>query len=166
MVEEYRIEKIHRKCASCGREFRYGEDLYTAVVTEDDRFLRKDYCLECWKPSPDEIFSYWKSTFPEKARPNIEDMGKVQTFFDRLLRREDDGENLDGVRFFTALVLVRKKRLRLLGTRSEGGAEWIRVEKVWDGEKVDIRDPGIEEDQLDRIREQMEQLFEMELSAA
>lgn len=165
MEEEYRIERVHRTCGRCGREFRDGEPLFTAILpSPENRFIRQDYCEPCWSPDPSRVFSYWRSEYPTRSKPSIEDMSKVQRFFDRLLRKQEEG--LEGVTFFTALVLVRKKKLRLLGTRSEGTQEWLRLEKVWDGERVEILDPGIEEAQIDKIRRDMERLFEMELAPA
>jgi hypothetical protein len=70
----------------------------------------------------------------------------------------------DGVKFFTALVLLRKKRVRLHGTKVTDQGALLRVEKIWDGESVDLVDPGINEEKLAEIRAQMEQLFEMELT--
>jgi hypothetical protein len=166
MQEVLKIERVHKVCAGCAREFVHGEEVISAVASSaEEQLVRKDYCLACWARPPQEIFSYWRTLYPEKSKPNIEDMDKVQKFFDKLLEKPDPTPEIEGVKFFTALVLARKKRLKLLGSRQEGDRAWIRVEKAWDGEKAEVPDPGITEEQIAQIRADMERLFEMELSA-
>lgn len=164
MQETLKIEKIHRTCAACGKEFSFGEEIVSAVRQIDEQLARQDYCLACWGKPPADVFSYWRAMFPVKSKPDIEDMEKVQKFFDKLLGKQEATPEIDGVKFFTALVLARKKRLKLLGTRRQDDRAFLQVEKGWDGEKVEIPDPGITEEQIDSIRKNMEALFEMELS--
>jgi len=162
--EVLKIEKVRRDCSGCNKEFANGEEIVSAVREVQEQLTRQDFCLACWKRPPEDVFSYWKAVFPEKSKPNIEDMEKVQKFFDRLLQKAEDTPEVDGVKFFAALVLARKKRLKLLGTRREGERTLLQVEKGWDGERVEIPDPGVTEEQIDQIRQNMERLFEMELS--
>jgi len=164
MQEALKIEKIHRVCAGCRKEFAYGEEIVSAVREVEEQLLRQDYCLVCWKKPPEDVFSYWRGIFPEKSKPNIEDMDKVQKFFDKLLAKPETTPEIDGVKFFAALVLARKKRLKLMGTRRHEEKTLIQVEKLWDGERAEIPDPGITEEQIAGIRQSMEKLFEMELS--
>jgi hypothetical protein len=165
MQETIKIERIHRTCSGCGKEFAYGEEIVSTVRQIEEQLARQDYCLACWKREPPtDAFSYWRGIFPVKSKPDIEDMEKVQKFFDRLLLKEETTPEIDGVKFFTALVLARKKRLKLLGTRRQEERAFLQVEKGWDGEKAEIPDPGITEEQIETIRRNMETLFEMELS--
>jgi hypothetical protein len=166
MPEVLKIEKIRRICNRCQKEFVYGDEVVSAVLSVEEELARQDFCLDCWKKPPDEVFSYWRAIFPEKAKPNIEDMDKVQVFLDKLLEKTDTTPQIDGVKFFAALVLARKKRVKLLGTRVKDGQEWLLIEKNWDGEKVEIADPGINEEQIEEIRRSMESLFEIELSGS
>jgi len=39
----------------------------------------------------------------------------------------------------------------------------LRVEKSWDGETIEIADPPISDAELDALRQQMEQIFEIEI---
>jgi hypothetical protein len=165
--EEYKFDRIHRSCHLCKNEFKSGERFVSAVVLNaQELFERIDFCAGCWPWHPDQVFSYWEGVFPYREKPRLQDMEKVQKFFDRLLAKQEEGSRLDGVRFFTALVLMRKKRVKLTGTKTTESGAILRFEKGWDGESVDIPDPGITDEKLEEIRSQMEQLFEMELDAA
>lgn len=167
MPEEYKIEKLKRVCNLCQKEFKSGDKLISAVVeNEQQQLARLDFCRDCWPKRPATVFSYWELSFPFRDKPKLEDMEKVQKFFDRILAKTDAGAQYDGVKFFTALVLLRKKRVKLHGTKTTDTGAVLRVEKTWDGETVDLVDPGITEEKLAEIRAQMEQLFEMELQAA
>ena len=162
MVEEYKIDRLKRICCVCQKEFQSGNKLISAVLeNEQQQLVRQDYCPECWPKHP-EVFSYWELKFPFREKPKLEDMEKVQKFFDKMLQKTE--AQYDGVKFFTALVLLRKKRVRLHGTKTTDQGAMLRVEKIWDGESVDLVDPGINEEKLAEIRAQMEQLFDMEFS--
>ena len=39
----------------------------------------------------------------------------------------------------------------------------LRIEKIWDGEAVEIADPVVADTELQALKEQMEQLFVVEL---
>jgi hypothetical protein len=157
MIDQYKIERLQKACNGCQKEFHSGDRLVSAVTENDKQELeRVNLCRDCWPKRSQEVFSYWDVVYPRREKPKIQDMDKVQKFFDRILKKPEP--QYDGVRFFTALVLMRKKRVRLLGT---GGAV-LKFEKSWDGEIVEIPDPGVTEEKLAEIRAQMEQLFEME----
>jgi hypothetical protein len=165
MGEEYKIDRIRRACAGCQREFKSGDTVVSAVAQVDEALVRQDFCKACWPKHAQDVFGSWERPFPYHEKPKLEDMDKVQKFFDRILRKPEPSPALEGVKFFTGLVLLRKKRVKLLGTRTEGETSWLRLEKAWDGEVVEVQDPGITEEKLAEIRQNMEQLFEMELNA-
>jgi hypothetical protein len=161
--EEYKFERIRPVCTVCRAEFKSGDRITSAVAlaSEQEQFVRLDFCASCWPKRTQEIFSYWERVFPRREKPKLQDMEKVQKFFDRLLQKPDP--QFDGVRFFTALVLMRKKRVKLQATKTTESGAVLRFEKTWDGETVDLADPGINDEKLAEIRAQMEQLFEMQL---
>ena len=63
------------------------------------------------------------------------------------------------ITYLTALLLARKRRIRLAGSKDGK----LRIEKTWHGEACEIADPLITDDELESLKQQMEQLFVVEL---
>lgn len=164
-MNDYRIGKVARQCSKCNAPFTNGTIVLSTIVKEEDDFVRRDACPSCRDSVEGDIFSSWEFVYPFPEKPNIQDMEKVSRFFDKLLARPDPTGSHEPVKFFTALLLLRKKRLRLLGTRATERGQVLRFEKAWDAETVEVADVGISEEKLAEIRASMEQLFQMELSA-
>jgi len=82
---------------------------------------RRDYCADAWSGPPAEAFSFWSGRIPEpevKRLPPI-DTDLLLDCFQRLAGQDDP----DRVRFryIVALLLVRRKKLRLIDSESAVG---------------------------------------------
>jgi hypothetical protein len=159
--EDWKISRRGRACSVCQREFRSEEELYSGIAELEGRFERRDVCLPCWASKP-ALFSFWRTRMPRKEQKRLEDVNAMQEFFKRLLERPTEDPVRHKITYLTALLLSRKRRLKLAG--SSGGR--LRIEKGWDGETVDIVDPAIAEAELADLRNHMELLFTMELGDA
>jgi hypothetical protein len=82
-------------------------------------------------------------------------------FFKKLLERPSDDPSRQKITYLTALLLARKRRVRLAGSKDGK----LRIEKTWDGEAAEIADPVIADTELEALKEQMEQLFVVELDS-
>lgn len=157
-AEEWKIARRGRACSVCGRAFESEEEHYSGIAEVESRFERRDVCLGCWDRRP-ELFSFWKTRMPRLERRRLEDVGAMQEFFKRLLEKPSDDPARAKIAYLTALLLARKRRVRLLGSRDGR----LRLEKSWDGEAVEIPDPPISDAELEDLRRQMEALFDIEL---
>jgi len=157
-AEEWKIQKRGRGCSACGRTFRSEEEHYSGIVEVEARFERRDLCEECWKGRP-ELFSFWKTRMPRLSERRLEDVAAMVDFFKKLVEKPSEDPARQKITYLTALLLARKRRLKLAASRA--GA--LRIEKSWDGETIEIADPPISDDELEALRLQMEQLFEIEI---
>jgi hypothetical protein len=96
---------------------------------------------------------------PRREVKRLEDINAMQEFFKKLLEKPSDDANRQKVTYLTALLLARKRRLRLTGSKDGR----LRIEKSWDGESTEIADPMIADTELETLKQQMEQLFVVEL---
>jgi hypothetical protein len=159
-AEEWKISKRGRSCSVCQREFRSEEVLYSGIAETEGKFARRDVCVPCWDRKP-ELFSFWKTQMPRREVKRLEDVNAMQEFFKRLLEKPSEDPARHKVTYLTALLLARKRRLRLAGSKDGK----LRIEKGWDGEAAEIVDPVIADDEIETLKQQMEQLFVVELDS-
>lgn len=157
-AEEWKISKRGRSCSVCQREFRSEEVLYSGIAEIENRFERRDVCVPCWDKKP-ELFSFWKGQMPKREVKRLEDINAMQEFFKKLLEKPSEDPSRQKVTYLTALLLARKRRIRLCGSKDGK----LRIEKTWDGEATEIADPMIADTELEALKQQMEQLFVVEL---
>ncbi|MBV8879904.1 MAG: hypothetical protein JO332_08080 [Planctomycetaceae bacterium] len=159
-AEEWKISKRGRSCSVCQREFRSEEILYSGIAEIEGKFARRDVCVPCWGRKP-ELFSFWKTRMPKREVKRLEDINAMQEFFKRLLEKPTEDPARHKITYLTALLLARKRRVRLAGSKDGK----LRIEKTWDGEAAEIVDPVIADTELEALKQQMEQLFVVELDA-
>ncbi|HVR86917.1 MAG TPA: hypothetical protein VMU54_21515 [Planctomycetota bacterium] len=157
-AEEWKISKRSRSCSVCQREFRSEEFLYSGIAEVDGKFTRRDVCVPCWDKKP-ELFSFWKTQMPRREVKRLEDLNAMQEFFKKLLEKPSEDPSRHKITYLTALLLARKRRIRLAGSKDGK----LRIEKSWDGEATEIVDPVIADTELETLKDQMEQLFVVEL---
>jgi hypothetical protein len=157
-TEEWKISKRGRSCSVCQREFRSEEVLYSGIAETEGKFARRDVCVPCWGQKP-ELFSFWKTRMPRREVKRLEDINAMQEFFKKLLEKPSEDPARQKITYLTALLLARKRRLRLAGSKNG----LLRIEKTWDGEATEIADPVIADAELEALKQQMESLFVVEL---
>jgi len=158
--EEWKIHKRGKSCSACQRPFRSEEEHYSGIIEIESRFERRDVCLTCWAGKP-ELFSFWKTRTPKRQEKRLEDINAMQDFFKKLIEKPSEDPGRQKITYLTALLLARKRRLKLAGSKDGK----LRIEKGWDGETTEIVDPPISDGELESLKQQMEQLFEIEFSA-
>jgi hypothetical protein len=162
---EYRIGASARKCQACERVFCVGDEYFSAVAEtkEDDLFERRDLCPACWKPEA-AYFSFWKTrvSVPEQAQthgPRI-DMGRLLQLFEHLAESPD--EKAQRFRYVLALVLMRKRRMRILESkRLPGGGEKLTLREVGTGRTHEIACPSISEEEIRSVADRLREILDM-----
>ena len=133
---------------------------------EDEGFDRFDYCVSAWESGvrPDLLFSYWRYTVPEAGKkPDIViDDEVLVDLFERLA--DDEKPQRIAFRYILALVLLRKRKLRLVGREEfEGGELWLLRFKGTEGDPVQVKNPGIAEEEIQDLSEQLGEILQGDL---
>jgi hypothetical protein len=162
MDKIWKLEKLGKICTECKKNFNRGDKIASSIFEKDGKFLRQDYCLDCWKTLKPASFSYWLSTYPEPKESKLKDPGLLIEFFKRLL--QEDAPVYEKVKFFTALMLLRKRKLKLLQTLTKDNKMFMQFEKIWDAETVEIAIPCIKDDEIIQIKDQLQHLFDEKLT--
>lgn len=167
MAETWRIARSSRTCAHSGKPIEPGEAFYSALVERDDSFERIDFSVESWPEVPkDDFFSYWKGKAADDASEKKQpvDYERLLAFFDNLEGAAEPGKRL--LRYVLALVLVRRRRLRLDDmSQTEAGEDRLLVyDRRAGGRMLEIVAPEAGRDELEKTQEKLNQLFDCDFS--
>jgi hypothetical protein len=163
---EYKVETSSRQCSRCDRRFAVGDEYYSAVTetAEEDRLARCDFCPACWAPA-DAYFSFWKTRVPEPkeepAGPRFIDLERLLAVFERLADAEDpQGQRF---RYVLALVLMRKRRLRLVSSRRLAGrrGEELTLRQVGLDREHTVTSPGLSEEEILSVAGRLREILDM-----
>ena len=155
-------------CAATGKPL-LEETLAMAALCDretDEGFDRVDYSIEAWERGnrPDRLFSHWRYTVPEVGKkPDILiDDTVLVDLFERL--SDDERPQRIAFRYILALVLLRKRKLQLVGREEiEGGELWNLRFKGADGDPIQVKNPGIAEEEIQDLSEQLGEILQGDL---
>jgi hypothetical protein len=118
---DYQIQTNTRRCALSGRALEPGDRYFSVLLDTGGSLERRDYCADVWSGPPAEAFSFWSGriALPEVRRLPPIDTELLMECFQRLAG-QDDRERVR-FRYIVALLLVRRKKLRLLDSEGTGG---------------------------------------------
>ena len=154
-MTDYQIQPNTRRCSITGRELKPGERVYSVLLEEAGKFVRKDYGADAWQGPPAEAFSFWASRVvaPDtKKRPPIDD----EMLLDCFARLEDQlEESRVRFRYVLALLLMRRKRLRLDEARTENGQEVLLFRCARTGVKYAVVNPQLSDEELETVQDEV-----------
>lgn len=159
MSSDWKMPRRGEQCCGCGRPFEPGQVLRAALYPGDEGYERRDYCPACPPPAEPAPVGCWKTRCAPPATRKLApfDREAVYGFFERLA--DADGPQQVQFRFVLALLLWRKKVLRLERTDSAGGREVWAFVAPRTGAVHEVVRPGLDEAQLDRLSGQLEMLL-------
>ncbi len=157
--EEWKIEKRRTACAACSRAFGSEERHVSSIVETEGRFARRDVCLPCWEKQQEKPFSFWITVSPRHEQRTLENIEAMTDFFRKLVASPSDEPTRGKIAYLTALLLMRKRRVKSLGSRVREGRSWLVLEKSWDGETLEIPEPAVSDEELAPLKAEMEALF-------
>ena len=167
---EWKIAKSSLACALCDSKLGIGATYFSALFEQPvtaqtaEGFERRDYCPECFaQHKPEGLYSFWRTIVqePDEAgqpkRPAM-DPEAVLDFFRRLAA--DESQDKRGFRYVLALMLTRKKILKLQDQRVEAdGTAVLEFSLRRGGETFEVIPPDLSEAELDSISSELGQLL-------
>jgi hypothetical protein len=183
--KDWKIERSTRRCCACKTGFEIKQKYYSAIYPlAGAGMLRRDFCLSCWPKyregdvPPLEIpqegqapvvtsgpyMSYWKTSVPEPKQKEKRLEFNPQVAF-AVFQQSTDGEtspDKERLRFILALSLVRHKVLKLRTIERREKESWmILTDKA--KTRYEVRDPGISEQEMLSLMQNIGKLLEMPL---
>ncbi len=158
-MAEYRIAKRARVCARSGAVFKPGSVVVSVIFLGQDGFERHDVTEECFE-GDDRAFSFWRTRVPESLDEQRRlDLNLAREFLTRLLAEE--AEERAGLAYALVLLLSRKRRIRIVGSRREGERELLQVRwpSTEDEEPIEVAVPPMDDEEVERVQAELERLF-------
>lgn len=162
----YDIGRSSGQCAATGAALVPGEFAVAALIENesDGALSRLDYSISAWESSarPDRLFCFWRRRIPEpnvKPKPFIDDK-ELLALFERLA--EAEGDRGLAFRFVLALLLIRNRLLRQVGSSKKGDRHALLViPKGAGGEipPIEVIDPGMTPQAIDAVTEEFERVL-------
>ncbi|MHC4479912.1 MAG: hypothetical protein ACYS1C_02950 [Planctomycetota bacterium] len=162
MFETWSITKSKGACCVCEGEFAPNRPFFSCLLQEQAEFVRRDYCADCWGTDlPERPFCFWRSRQAPASETRSVDTGLMLEFFDRLQRPGTAQEG--SFRFVLALYLMRRKELKLREVSRADGAETLVLERRSSGEKVEVGNPGLSEQEITQTAARLSELLDAAL---
>ncbi len=174
-MAEWQISKSTKKCSGCQKTFEANASFYSALVCETinqkEQLSRQDYCPACWNPESKNFFSFWQTHLIIKNKPKTAKEVLID-FFDNLFASNNQ-EQTDQVSikpdmkpkvtYLFALILLRKKILKLKSELNKNDQEYLVLERSSDNKTYEVPNLNITPDELIPLKNEFERLFEFEI---
>jgi hypothetical protein len=154
-MTDYQIDANSCRCAASGRALRAGERVYTVLLDEGGKFVRRDFGAESWQGPPANAFSFWAGRVPardDQRRPPIDDELLLQCF--HRLAGETEPRRIN-FRYVVALLLMRRKRLKFEEARVEDAQEVLCLRCPRTRELHKVVNPGLSDDHMAQVQEEV-----------
>jgi len=172
----YPISRSTGQCSATGAALAIGQP-YIAVLVEREVLPataatgmvleRLDYSMEAWdsgKRPPQRLFAHWKSHYSEAVptkKPLLGDDELIDLF--EQLAEATEHKQL-AFRYVLALLLIRRRLLRMMGNKPKKGddpAYMLVLPKGSSGETppLPVIDPGLDDAAISEVIEQVGQII-------
>ena len=157
---EWKFSKRQPACAVCARPFEEGEAHVSALLVQSEQVAREEACLACWKQRDGrEALFWWRTRHSLQKRTGLAlDLEALEALFVRLEDRKEIA--LLELRYVIALILMRKRRIKIERIERDGERERLvvsrpRREGLYSVEVFDFDGPKIEE-----LRRRLQEVLE------
>lgn len=166
-MNDWNIQSRARACQTCGNPFADQEPYHTLLFEQRSGFERLDVCGTCWSEQHQHgaadrkgYVSHWQGVFsvPPAAPPDPIQRDNAESLLRRLTERNQPA--WQPAAFILAVMLERKRALKIRETlRSEGRRIFV-YELPRSGELFTVPDPQLRLDQLEQVQRDVAHLLE------
>ena len=158
-MNEWNIQARSHVCQSCEKPFADEEVCQTLLLEERHQYIRMDVCRQCWETQYGEgtadrkgFISQWQSIYhPPPAAPP--EAIRRETAEDLLRKLIAANQPKDGpVCFILAVMLERKRILKVKEQFQRDGARVFIYEQPRTGDIFTITDPNLRMDELEEVQ--------------
>jgi hypothetical protein len=153
MLLDFDIASASRQCAVSGRTFAPGETYFSLLQFNEGAAERRDVSSEAWQGPPEGAFAWWKSQAPhaDAARPKLAPQDVLLNLFAELAEKPQELE----FRYVLALLLIRRKLLKLEDARRDDGHEMMLLDCPKLGQQFELPVPVLAPDRIEQLQSRM-----------
>lgn len=164
-MNEWNIQSRAHACEACQQPFADKQAYHTLLLDAAPDLRRSDVCELCWQkqlvaePSPQGLISRWQGTY-EAPAPVVEAIQKenAETLLKKLIELNDPRYVPAG--FILAVMLERKRILKVKEQIVRDGKRTIIYEQPKTGDVLTITDPDLHLNQLEAVQRDVADLLE------
>jgi len=152
---DYETPRSTMHCAATGRELQENETYWSVVYDRPEGLERLDYCEEAWQGPPADALCVWRTRVPVKEqeqKPLVDTSVMLDVFCG--LQEQDDPDKIN-FRYILALLLMRKRILKLEDTCREDDREFLVVSCRQTESTYRVLDPHLTEDRIAGVQQQV-----------
>jgi hypothetical protein len=152
---DYQLKPIAKTCARTGAKLLPGDVCYSVVIPKGSEWERVDFSREAWKGPPEGALGFWKCTVPApvESKRRALDPDALLRHFEQLC--EDTSPAWDQFRYVLALLLVQRRRLRITGTREDGGISFLELCGVQGEGPFEVREQQLKPDEIEALEREL-----------
>jgi len=167
---DWNIQSRAHACQVSARPFATGETYHTLLVYERGEYQRLDVCDEVWRAqfahgATDRkgFISHWQGVYeaPPALPPDAIQKDTAESLLRKLVEKNDPQHR--AVSYILAVMLERKRLLKVKAQTNEGGQRVFIYEQPKTGDIFTIPDPNLQLNQLDEVQRQVAHLLEQGL---
>lgn len=171
-MNDWNIQPRAHACEACGKSFADKQLYHTALFDEKQAFRRFDVCDNCWQKQfttnvrqREGFLSYWQGVY-EAPPPPADPIQKetAETLLRKLIELNDP--RYIPAAFILAVMLERKRALKVKEQFSRDGKRLSIYEHPKTGDVLTITDPNLRLDQLEQVQNDVADLLEHGLNPA
>jgi len=160
-VNDWRIHRREGQCSICQRPFQEGDVLFSLLQVRSDRLLREDACTECFQRpkegEADVLFWRTRHTLDRKQRFAV-DFEAIEELF-LALEGHLEGRPAE-LRYLLSLLLLRKKRLKLVGVRRHASGETLCLRRPRRQEEFEVPVFELDSERAQALKAELARVFE------
>ena len=165
-MNDWNIQSRAHTCSACEQPFADKATYHTALYEDAEGLQRQDVCAQCWEDKARDavrnqqgFISHWQGVY-EAPPPVTEPIQKENA--ESLLRKlvELDDTKYIPAGYILAVMLERKRLLRVKEELQRDGQRVFIYEHAKTGDVLTIVDPGLQLDQLEEVQREVSQLME------
>jgi len=166
-MNEWNIQSRAHACQSCGKGFADKQAYYTVLADEDTEFKRTDVCAQCWQQQYSQgasdrkgFISQWQGIYeaPPAAPPEAIQKETAETLLRKVIESNDS--KYIPAAFILAVMLERKRLLKVKEQISREGQRVFVYEQPKTGDLFTIKDPNLQLNQLEEVQRDVANLLE------
>jgi len=170
---DWNIQSRSHVCQSCGHRFTDRQTYFTLLLLRRTDLERLDVCPACWEAQHAQgahdrkgFVSFWQGTYnaPPPAPPDPIQKDSAESLLRKLIERQDP--RYLAVGFILAVMLERKRILKVHSQSFEAGQRLFVYEHARTGETFTIRDPDLHINELEAVQRDVARLLEHGLDPA